>query len=183
MDKTNRKEHFGESETWIGLHPQILQTPYKDICTALTFLAQFSPSTIVDLGAGYGRVGLVSAMLLPGSKFVGLEIIKERCNEANRVFEHFGLTNCIVENKCLMDKLLEIPKADVFFIYDFGFIEDIYHVLSKVFAANRQRHFFIVAVGTRINSLIGKGSFIDTRCSLSLSDHRFNIFSVSTRDR
>ncbi len=34
-DKTSRKTHYEGTQTWIGLHPQVLQTPYNELYEAL----------------------------------------------------------------------------------------------------------------------------------------------------
>ncbi|MFK7823011.1 MAG: hypothetical protein AB8G05_02570 [Oligoflexales bacterium] len=179
-DKTNKKGHFAGSEAWIGLHPQVLQTPYSKIYQIFSLLSNFNPKSIVDLGAGYGRVGLVSSMLFPEASFIGLEVIRERCEEANRIYKKFKLKNCEIQHGCLVKKKTLLPQADIYFIYDFGFLDDIYYVLNNVLSIKRNTQFFVVAIGSRINSIIGKGNFIDTRCEIIASKEGFSIFSVRT---
>lgn len=69
-DDSNRKHHYKGNQTWIGLHPQALQKSYCDI------------------GAGYGRVGLVLSLLFPEAKFIGYEIVKQRQLEGSRFFDY-----------------------------------------------------------------------------------------------
>ena len=64
---TKRKRHYEGTQAWIGLHPQVLQTPYADILEALDFFKTKDIKTIVDIGAGYGRVGLISSLLFPNA--------------------------------------------------------------------------------------------------------------------
>ena len=42
---------------------------------------------VVDLGAGYGRMGLVIAKHYPTLSFWGVEYVAERVAEGNRVFQ------------------------------------------------------------------------------------------------
>src|SRR5690606_35530689 len=46
-------------ELWIGLAAKRFLTPYTEIRTILSLLKPKPGSTIVDLGAGYGRMGFV----------------------------------------------------------------------------------------------------------------------------
>lgn len=46
-DPTNRKKKYQGAQTWIGLPPDILQTPYRDILIVLDFLKEFNIKTVV----------------------------------------------------------------------------------------------------------------------------------------
>ena len=152
VDTSNRKKHYKGSQVWIGLHPQTLQTPYSDIYGALSELQTYKPTSLVDLGAGYGRVGLVSSILDPRISFIGVEILKERCVEATRIFTKFGLSNC------LADPNFDIPQADVYFIYDFGQMDEINCTLEKICEKNESKvFFFVIGIGEQVRFLIGRG--------------------------
>lgn len=71
IDTSNKKRHYEGSQTWIGLHPQALQTPYNDIYEALSLLKGQNIEKVVDIGAGYGRVGIVMNSLFPTAAFLG----------------------------------------------------------------------------------------------------------------
>src|SRR5689334_5029748 len=55
------RERYREpyKDSWVGLPPQSLLTPYSEIRSILAKLSPPPGSTLVDLGAGYGRVGFV----------------------------------------------------------------------------------------------------------------------------
>ena len=118
-DSSNSKGFHSESETWVGLHPQVLLTPYAEIHRFLTFLKSYDPKIVVDLGAAYRRIGIVMSNILPTAQFKGFEIVTERLEEAKRVYASLLLENCQIEHQNILDDSFEIPDADIYFIYDF----------------------------------------------------------------
>lgn len=151
-DATNSKKHYAGSEVWVGLNTQALQTPYVDILCVLKALKPFNPKSVIDLGAGYGRVGIVYCSVFLEGKFTGIEILPERYLEAVRVHNLHDLQNCKMVQQDLVAGTYAIPKGDVYFIYDFSHIEDIDYVLRRILQDNLS--FFIVAVGERVNRLL-----------------------------
>src|SRR6476659_4118037 len=53
------------NQTWVGLSHQTLQTPYSELKQICELLNPRPGERVVDLGAGYGRLGLVLAGLFP----------------------------------------------------------------------------------------------------------------------
>ncbi len=155
-DETNRKAHFEGTQTWIGLHPQVLQTPYNDIYEALSYFKDLKISKVVDVGAAYGRVGLVTNALFPQARFIGYEIVKKRAQEANRVYDKFNLLNCEVIETNVLDEDFDIPLAQVYFIYDFSEKEDIRRMLTQIGQKLEEREFFLIVRGERVESLLEK---------------------------
>ncbi len=154
VDASSKKQHYEGPETWIGLHPQILQTPYCDIYKALALLIDFDIRHVVDIGACYGRIGLVLNTIMPNAQFTGYEIIKQRQIEANRIYSKLNLKNSIVELKNVLNDSFEIPAADIYFIYDFSEREDINIMLRKLNETMRGRDFFLITKGDRIDYLM-----------------------------
>jgi hypothetical protein len=74
------KEIFGK-EAWVGLNPQSLLTPYTELRRMLDLLKLKSGDLVVDLGAGYGRMGWVIENYFSSSNFKGFEIVEERVGE------------------------------------------------------------------------------------------------------
>ena len=155
-DESNRKQHYQGTQTWIGLHPQGLQTPYNDIFDSLSLLKDFDINKVVDIGAGYGRVGLVMNSLFPDAKFVGFEILKKRKEEGNRIFENLELENCKIILKNVLDDDFELPKAQVYFIYDFSEMSDICQILDQLVKRLSDYSFFLITKGERVDYLIGR---------------------------
>lgn len=152
--KEDRKQHFQGTETWIGLPPQVLQTPYSDILKALTVFRSLEINKIIDIGAGYGRVGLVMNAIFPKSEFIGYEILKKRENEANRIFEKLELENCKVLLQNVLEEGFTLPKADLYFIYDFSEMSDICIILDQLNERVEKESFFLIAKGERVNKLL-----------------------------
>lgn len=155
-DGSNEKKHYSGTQTWIGLHPQALQTPYTHILETLKLIQEQEIEKIVDIGAGYGRVGFVMNSVFPEAIFVGFEILKERQNEANRLFEKYDLSNCEMIRQNVLEDDFVLPKAQVYFIYDFSEMDDICQVLDQLSERMREENFFLISRGERINFLIEK---------------------------
>jgi 16S rRNA G527 N7-methylase RsmG len=148
------REKTRETKTWVGLDPQTLQTPFCEIFSFLNFLKQFNPQHIVDLGAGYGRVGIIMKMIMEDSHFSGYEFIESRFDEMCRVFETYEITNATLSNKNIMDVNFHFPKADVYFIYDFSDLASIKKMVAKFTEIFNQENLFLVVRGKAMRSLI-----------------------------
>lgn len=142
------------TQTWIGLCPQALNTPYSEIVHSISYLKARAPKTVVDLGAGYGRVGVVLSSLLPDTKFIGYEVLSVRLREAERVFQKLGLKNCEMRCEDILDKEFRLPEAGVYFIYDFSDPHDLRVILKKLSAKLDRDKFFLIAKGKGIRSMI-----------------------------
>lgn len=117
------------AQTWIGLDFQILQTAYHDLKTLFEVIKPHAGERIVDLGAGYGRVGLFLHHFYPRTEFLGLELVEERVNEGNRILSGYGALNKQMK-VCDLSKLIELPDGDIYFIYDFGSVDHIKKILE-----------------------------------------------------
>jgi hypothetical protein len=138
------------SQTWIGLDPQVIQTPYAELVEILGLLDLEGGKKVVDLGAGYGRMGIVLNSLYPSSSFLGLELVKERVTEGMRIFKKLSLSAELIEQDLTQDNV-EIPMADIYFIYDFGEIKHIKKILELLPA---DKKFHLVARGKGSQGLI-----------------------------
>ncbi len=155
-DDSNKKQHYEGTQTWIGLHPQALQTPYNDIYEALLYLKQFNIKEIIDIGAGYGRVGLVMNSIFPKASFLGYEILKQREREANRVFASLEMNNCEIKLKNVLDDDFKLPMAQIYFIYDFSELDDLCTILDVLSKRLSDHQFFLITRGDRIDYLLQK---------------------------
>lgn len=153
-DDSNKKQHYPGTQTWIGLNPNALQTTYNDIYDAFMILKEFNIEKVIDIGAGYGRVGLVMNSLIPKAQFIGYEIVKSRQLEGERIFEKYGLDNCQIINLNVLDEDFKLPQADIFFIYDFSELEDLGQILRKLAKRISHKNFFLITHGERIDYLM-----------------------------
>lgn len=110
-------------QNWVGLPSRSLLTPYTEIRETIVRLKPRDGSTLVDLGAGYGRVAFVVAAHFPALRFVGYEIVPERVAEGLRGLSR--LESPGARGVELLEQDLAAPgfrpcEADFYFLYDFG---------------------------------------------------------------
>ena len=140
-------------QTWNHLSPQIFQTPYAEFERIVRAVDPDSKlETFVDLGAAYGRLGIVLAELRPSARFLGIELVPERVAEGRRVYAEIGLDpNALVTGDLARDPL---PIADTYFIYDFGKRQEIERVLAELRKIAVNRIVRVVGRGRGIRDII-----------------------------
>lgn len=111
---------FPNEQKWIGLRTQALLTPYVELRQMLGDLKPAPGQLILDLGAGYGRLGLVLARHFPDAHFRGFEIVRDRVQEGNRVLLEQGAKNALLIEADISLPEFELPEADFYFLYDYG---------------------------------------------------------------
>jgi hypothetical protein len=137
---------------WAGLDSETLQTPYPELRRMLRMLAPEPGSRIVDIGAGYGRMGLMVARFYPGVEFVGIEVSRERFVEGRRMLEGRPRIHWIHGDVTASG--FEFPEADHYFLYDFSGIEPLYRVLDRLKAVARKRPLSVIGRGRRTRDQI-----------------------------
>ena len=150
-----------DREFWISKPAQTFSTPYLDVLHALREAGTSAEDVVADLGCGYGRIGAVLALEYPGAGFVGIEAIKERHAEAERVLKQFSM---LPMNLCCADlRTFDFADAKVggrkatkFFIYDFGSREDFEFVFDSLRTLATQQPITVIARGGRSRDLIQK---------------------------
>lgn len=130
FDQWGPSLHDG-AQTWIGLDFQILQTTYHDLKNLFDILHPKAHEKIIDLGAGYGRLGIFLHHFYPMTEFLGLELVEERVKEGNRILSELGSFGKKMET-CDLSKISQLPEGDIYFIYDFGSIEHITKILEML---------------------------------------------------
>lgn len=125
-----------------------VQSGYSTVLTALRYLAPSPGARIIDLGSGYGRVGLVVGLLRPDIDFIGYEYVPHRVEIANSSTESFGLQEHVhFYTQDLAAKDFQIPEADIYYMYD-PFSEETYsHVLSQLIEMSYRRKITIATKG------------------------------------
>jgi SAM-dependent methyltransferase len=124
-----------KQQLWMGLDPQDLLTPYAELRWLLDVIKVRAGQTVVDLGAGYGRMGFVMARHHPEAFFIGYEYVGERVAEARRCLAKFGAKNAAMVHADLASPEFKLPVADAYFLYDFGTpkaIEKTLHELKRL---------------------------------------------------
>jgi hypothetical protein len=145
-----------DRELWIGLPVKSLLTPYAEIRSVLAKINPEPGSTVVDLGAGYGRMAFVIGAHHPNIRFVGYEYVLERVREAQRCLAKFDYRNVEMIRADLAAPDFELPDAQTFFIYDFGRRAEIEKTLQDLRALARTRNITVVGRGRATRDLIEK---------------------------
>ncbi len=142
------------AQTWVGLDPQTLNTPYSVLLRLCELLGVGDGDRVVDLGAAHGRMGLVMHQACPGAHFLGLEYVPERVEEANRAYRRWGCRNAKCEVRDLFAREFQLPEAEVYFIYDFGRHDQINATLGQISEVACGRSVRLAARGQATNRLI-----------------------------
>lgn len=153
---TQKKLHSdngNEGESWIGLNPQVLLTPYSELYEIFELLQGQIISSVIDIGCAYGRVGIVAKAFFPKASFVGYEIVKKRISEANRINELYQL-EMDIHNQNVLDENFFLPNASLYFIYDFSHFMHIRKVLTLIEEKIGKHPFILVAKGEDVRSII-----------------------------
>lgn len=143
-----------DQERWIGLPTHALLTPYSELRKILFLLSPSRGSKIVDLGAGYGRMGFVLARHYPDATFVGYEIVEERVKEAKRCLAHHKCRNAEMMCEDLSADRFPLAVADFYFIYDYGSRIAITKTLNDLRIIARSRPLVVVGRGRLSRDLI-----------------------------
>lgn len=107
-------------ETWRGLPVQTMLTPYLEIRSLLEELQPSPGDQIVDLGAGYGRMGFVIGASYPEVRFLGYELVRERVEEAIRCLSKFHYPHVQMVCGDLAASDFQPAEAKYYFLYDYG---------------------------------------------------------------
>ncbi len=109
-----------KQQLWIGLEPQDLLTPYIHLRNILSEIQPRPGETVVDLGAAYGRLAFVMARHSPETQFIGYEYVGERVDEFKRCGARHHLPMAKMNHQDLLAPHFRLPKAEFYFLYDFG---------------------------------------------------------------
>jgi hypothetical protein len=142
-------------ENWARLSPQIFQTPYGELAEIIRKVDPDSTyAEWIDLGAAYGRLGIVLAALRPHARFLGYELEPERVEEGNRIYR---LHRVHTAELCAADLATEaLPIAPLYFIYDFGTPAAVSRVLESLREIAQRRSICVIGRGRRVRDLIEK---------------------------
>ncbi len=165
-------------QTWVGLDIQTLQTPYSECLRILQLLKIRPYQQVIDLGAAYGRMGIVIGGMFIKNSFTGYEYVKARVEEGNRVFKEMGFNRCQLIQQDLFSKDFELPEADIYFIYDYGQVDHINHTLNQIEKIAEKRPVKVVARGQFSRRIINdKHEWLDLKYEGKLEEH-FSIYTA-----
>lgn len=125
-----------------------VQSSYATILLALRYLRLPTGSRFIDLGSGFGRVGLTLGLLRPDLQFRGYEMAQSRVDIAHQASESLGLNNHVqffVQDLSAKDFL--IPDAETYYLFD-PFNDATYeYVLSQLNQIGRRMKVNIITKG------------------------------------
>lgn len=159
IDPTGNHKTWGAilhqgNQTWVGLSHQTLQTPYSELKKMCELIRPAPFETIVDLGAGYGRMGLVLKALYPEVNFIGYEYVASRVEEGQRVLKNLECYRSLLVVQDLTSSEFELPDAEYYFVYDYGTVQHIRQTLKQLECLADHRKFKVIARGKGTRSLI-----------------------------
>ena len=173
--------HHG-NQTWVGLDPQTLNTPYEELKKMCDHLDPKAGSHMVDLGAGYGRLGIVLSILHPDVRFTGYELVSERVEEGARVFQEIGYELGELKTADLTSDEFKLPEAEYYFIYDFGKVSHIREILKLLEKLALKKNFKIIARGKGVRSIIDHEHPWLNDVYPVIREENFSIYSMSGED-
>lgn len=136
-----------EQRLYVGAGSGV-QSGHSAILLTLKALALKPHSTFIDLGSGYGRVGLIGGLLNPKSTFIGYEFIEHRVQNSNACAQSLDLqdqVHFICQDLSLFD--FEIPLADCIYLYDPFSEESFKGLLEQIIRMSQLRPLKVVTKG------------------------------------
>jgi hypothetical protein len=125
-----------------------VQSGYSSALLALRHLNPAEKSRFIDLGAGYGRIGLIVGLLRPDIDFIGYEFVPHRVKIAEEATEKLDLRSHVqfrIQDLSLQEFC--IPVAETYYIYD-SFSESTYlHVLAQLRGISQNKKITIITKG------------------------------------
>lgn len=108
-----------------------VQSSYATTLLALRYLNLGKGSKFIDLGSGYGRIGLVVGLMRPDIQFIGYEFVKERVDIANKASAQLQLNQHVhFVTQDLAHVNFKIPLADTYYIFD-SFADASYAIIME----------------------------------------------------
>lgn len=166
-------------QTWIGLDPQTLLTPYQELVQICKLLSPKKGESMIDLGAGYGRLGLVLAKLGLDISFSGFELVSERVLEGNRVFEKLEIESAKLYCQDLTSESFALPYAEYYFLYDYGKVAHIRKTLKQLEVIALTQNFKVIARGNGSRSIIDYEHPWLSQIYSAYHEKNFSIYSMS----
>ena len=125
-----------------------VQSSYTTILLALRYLKMNKGSRFIDLGSGFGRVGLVLGLLRPYIQFTGYEFVQKRVETADHASQALNMSSHVhFQSQDLSAKDFSIPEADIYYLYD-PFNEETYaHVISQLSLIAKNKKVTIITKG------------------------------------
>jgi SAM-dependent methyltransferase len=113
----NLKALYRNEDIYLDLDPEDLFTPYRVLAQISDQLKFKRGDSLIDLGSGLGRVGIVLGLLNPQLKFLGFELMTERHQQAQNASRRLGLSRRINFICGDLSRTL-IPNASYYYLFN-----------------------------------------------------------------
>lgn len=125
-----------------------VQSGYSTILLALHHLDLQTGSKVIDLGSGFGKVGLVCSLLHPDVEFIGYEYVSHRVDVSNEASQFLDLgQNLQFITQDLSLPSFQLPVADVYYLYD-PFTKETYQtILEQIVDVSQTQPVTVVTKG------------------------------------
>lgn len=125
-----------------------VQSGYSTLLTALQELKPPLGSRVVDLGSGYGRLGLIIGLLRPDILFQGFEYVQHRVELSEKIAQDFEIgKNVHFSAQDLSHENFKIPDSDYYYLYDPFSNETYKYILDQLIEISRNHKITIVTKG------------------------------------
>lgn len=141
------KQMHDGSQSWVGLNPRQLLTPYHELLEMCQLLKPAAGCTMIDLGAGYARMAFVLNQFAPEAFFIGYEIVNERVVESKRLLSHYKLHGATMHSQDLACPDFTLPVANYYLLYDYGTVEHIRATLNTLKAIAHKNPIKVIGRG------------------------------------
>jgi hypothetical protein len=116
-EQSNARAHYGTEDIRMHDPSETLFTPYRILKQVARNLPQ--RGHVLDMGSGLGRALLVFHLVKPALTLTGIEIVRERVRQSQKLFRSLPKRKSI---RCLYENLgspnSKIPKADFYFLFN-----------------------------------------------------------------
>ncbi|RZA07437.1 MAG: class I SAM-dependent methyltransferase [Proteobacteria bacterium] len=141
------------AQRWLHVPPETFLTPYTELRRMIELCAPAENELVVDLGAGYGRLGFVIERHTR-ARFLGLELVAERVAEGSLALARFGAKRAELREADLAAPGFKLPPAAWYFVYDYGTRAAIEKTLGDLQILARHQRVRVVGRGRAVRDAI-----------------------------
>lgn len=170
-----------ERNYWVGLPVRSMLTPYTEIRTILARLNPKPGSTLIDLGAGYGRMAFVIGRHYPQVNFIGYEVIEARVRESHRCLTSWNYPLVQMQQADLAAADFKLPNADYYFIYDYGSREAISKTMNDLKTVAQSRAIKVIGRGGLSRNIIDRENPWLSQVHAVEHFHHYSIYNSGDR--
>lgn len=125
-----------------------VQSSYSTIFSTLREINPKPGAHLVDLGCGFGRLGLVIGLHRPDMHFTGYEYVDHRVQTAHECSQRMSLSEHIhFVTQDLSDLKFQLPDADIYYLYDPFHAATYQQLILQIEAVSKKRPVVVATKG------------------------------------